>query len=148
MDNHDLGDTIIGHYAARDTKDKIEVMQAYMRGEAIQFRYMSQDPNDNASWTDIGNPSWNWGVLSYRVKPEEITYDTMDWSNIHEDYKYVARDRLGSVYLYVNHPSVSNNVWMPSTVGEYEKQLPRFFTGHKVGNCDWKDSLIKRDVEN
>lgn len=49
---------------------KIEVMQAYVDGEAIECRYISRNYDDEA-WEKVGNPVWNWACFDYRISPEE-----------------------------------------------------------------------------
>ena len=48
----------------KTTKEMIEVMQAYDRGEQIEAFY-------NGVWVDIYIPEWSWGVRDYRVKPKK-----------------------------------------------------------------------------
>ena len=128
-------------------KNQIEVMQAYLRGAPIQSCHLTQNPSEDASWTATVNPNWNWGALRYRVKPEVVTYDTMDWTNIHERYQYVARDFNGTVYLYMLAPEIKGYRWYPGDAHKDYVEVPSIFTGHKPGNCDWKHSLIKRDFD-
>ena len=57
----------------KTTKEMIEVMQAYERGEKIECF------NDE-QWKDVNNPVWDWLHNDYRVKPKKIyvTFDTAD----------------------------------------------------------------------
>ena len=48
----------------KTTKEMIEVMQAYDRGEQIEACY-------NGVWVDICIPEWSWGLRDYRVKPKK-----------------------------------------------------------------------------
>lgn len=50
-------------------QEKIAVMQAAERGEAIQSSgaFSCQAPCD---WEDDNTPNWDWDALEYRVKPE------------------------------------------------------------------------------
>ena len=56
----------------KTTKEKIEVMQAYVRGEQVQLL------NIDGNWEDIKSPNWNWCKRDYRVKPKKkyIPFDT------------------------------------------------------------------------
>ena len=58
----------------KTTKEKIEVMQAYERGEQIQFL------NINNDWKDTESPTWNWCIYDYRVKPKPkyVQFETAD----------------------------------------------------------------------
>ena len=51
----------------KTTKEMIEVMQAYLRGEQIEYRYGHTD------WLECRIPIWNWNSLDYRVKPKKKT---------------------------------------------------------------------------
>ena len=60
-----------------NTKEKIEVMQAWDAGEPLQIK----DYNDE--WLDFptdSEPTWNWDNCDYRIKPKlkELwaTYDS------------------------------------------------------------------------
>lgn len=48
----------------KTTKEMIEVMQAFERGEQIEAFY-------NGVWVDICIPEWSWGLRDYRVKPKK-----------------------------------------------------------------------------
>ena len=57
----------------KTTKEMIEVMQAYERGEQIECF------NDE-QWKDVNNPIWDWLHNDYRVKPKKkyIPFDTAE----------------------------------------------------------------------
>ena len=48
----------------KTTKEMIEVMEAYDRGEQIEADY-------NGVWVDIDMPEWSWGLRDYRVKQKK-----------------------------------------------------------------------------
>lgn len=56
------------------TKEMIEVMQAYDRGEEIEKCLV--DCEDR--WVPATSPSWNWAQTSYRVKPKEPKFKDGD----------------------------------------------------------------------
>ena len=47
------------------TKEKIEIMDAYDKGESIEYRIKGY-----TVWVDEKNPVWDWASLEYRVKPK------------------------------------------------------------------------------
>lgn len=49
------------------TREKIEVMQAYTRGEKIERR----SANCEEKWTFVIFPIWNWDKFEYRIRPKE-----------------------------------------------------------------------------
>jgi len=57
------------------TKEMIEVMQAYDRGEEIEFRLA--DCEDDR-WAPTASPLWNWDNFEYRVKLEEPKFKDGD----------------------------------------------------------------------
>lgn len=50
-----------------DTKQKVEVMQAYLDGEQIEQIYAT---SNDGNWCYSPNPVWNWYQYNYRVKPK------------------------------------------------------------------------------
>ena len=46
----------------KTTKQMIEVMKAYLKGEKIEYRYGHTD------WLECRIPIWAWNNLDYRVK--------------------------------------------------------------------------------
>ncbi len=48
-----------------NTADKIKVMAASEDGKTIQYR----DRGDTGRWGIANCPTWNWGLMDYRVKP-------------------------------------------------------------------------------
>ena len=58
----------------KTTKEMIEVMQAYERGEQIEFVY------EGIEWRNASNPAWDWNHFDYRVKPKKkyVPFDTAE----------------------------------------------------------------------
>ena len=58
----------------KTTKQMIEVMQAYERGEQIQIS------DDSDIWEDIESPGFDWVNCDYRVKPKKkyVPFDTAE----------------------------------------------------------------------
>lgn len=52
-----------------NTKDKIQIMQAWVDGKKIEMCNFNDRNNDN-KWMDCNDPDWTWGVVDYRIKPE------------------------------------------------------------------------------
>ena len=50
-----------------NTDEMIEVMQAYMRGEAIEVSDKGAD-----DWREIKHPIWDWYGFEYRIKPKAV----------------------------------------------------------------------------
>jgi hypothetical protein len=51
-----------------NTQEKIEVMQAFLRGEEIEFRWVNN--NEWQKYPNGSEPQWDWCKGEYRVKPK------------------------------------------------------------------------------
>ncbi|EHN6902354.1 hypothetical protein KJK83_001030 [Campylobacter jejuni] len=49
-------------------REKIQVMEAFQKGEKIQSNYKLKDLE---YWEDEENPVWDWHFYDYRVKPKD-----------------------------------------------------------------------------
>lgn len=91
----------------KTTKEKIEIMQAYDRGEQIQIS------NDNNVWEDIASPEFDWVNRDYRVKPKtkyvpfETAEEFLEAQNEHGQViiQYVNKEKtvFKQSYAYVNN---------------------------------------------
>ena len=104
------------------TKEMIEVMQAYDRGEQIERR----DRCGN-NWFLAPIPSWDWVQYEYRVKPKPkyVPFDTpeefLEAQRVHGE---VLEDKENGVKMtaYVNKngivvsPKFFSNIWMVSNL--------------------------------
>ena len=48
----------------KEIRDAAKVMEAYANGKKIQFL------DEYNNWIDVTNPTFNWSIYIYRVKPE------------------------------------------------------------------------------
>ena len=53
----------------KNTRQMMEVMQAYLDGKKIEFANVNYNRSDNG-WYEVASPSWNWEQYDYRVKQE------------------------------------------------------------------------------
>ena len=47
------------------TIEAIRIMQAYVDGKEVEFKWGSMD------WNSTDKPEWNWSAYDYRIKPTE-----------------------------------------------------------------------------
>ena len=54
-------------------EEKIQIMQAFRDGKAIESRRMPnfEEGLSEGDWGDDALPTWNWSRRDYRVKPVE-----------------------------------------------------------------------------
>jgi hypothetical protein len=126
------------------TLKAIEVMQAYVDGKKIQVT----PPRNQLligiaaeQWIDIDNPSWEWRLVDYRVKP--VSKPSIIWDHVHPDYKYLFTESNGSSYLVASEPTLSSAYWLIDAEDEYYVKAEGF-ASFIPGDCDWKESLVQR----
>lgn len=52
----------------KTTKEMIEVMEAYLRGEKIERKFLD---NEDCCWMETRDPLWDWYGSDYRVKKKK-----------------------------------------------------------------------------
>jgi len=112
--------------------EKIKIMQHVADGGEVEVRVRG-----DRYWNDINTPLWDWDNFDYRIKAFP---DTIDWSHVHPDFKWMARYDNGKVFLYTEEPKIMSSYW--STNGLYRNAGA--FVSFKNGTVDWKDSLVER----
>lgn len=114
------------------TAEMIKVMQAYVDGDEVQG-------NACGTFVVAAAPVWNWAQYDYRVAPA-TTPDTIDWSHVAPEFKWMARDSNGIGYLYKEKPYLCDDYWD----NDYTTARTVHFSSYRPGTCYWKDSLVKR----
>ena len=64
-------------------REKIEVMEAFERGEEIEVSYINKE-----KWSDISNPDWSWGAYNYRIKQPKQTVTIEKWLTLGTESEY------------------------------------------------------------
>lgn len=116
------------------TKEMIEIMQAYVDGKPIEFR------DNSRVWMYVQSPVWDWNAYDYRIA--QIP-DSIDWSHVNPEFKFMARSVTGEVFLFRSKPIVVyGHYWAvrDSSISCNAKNL----ASYKQGTVDWKDSLVER----
>lgn len=125
-----------------NTKEKIEVMQAYLEGKVVQIHYGQE-------WIDwdseeCGEPEWCWDSDEWRIKPKEVVKPSIDWGHVSPRYKYLAVDWDGDVYLYTRHPvrDAVDKMW---ACREGDCVSAENFASLEVSHeVEWEESLVER----
>lgn len=134
---------------AKTTKEKIEIMQAYERGELIE-NY------NHGEWILCENPMWNWGYADYRVKPKfkdefkdgDILFieSFCSWILIYKEnknkeyiYKYVAISPDTSDFLIFtnDHAPVCRKQSISEIRLATEEEKQRLFYAIKINRYHW-----------
>ncbi len=119
-----------------DRDRQMNLFAAWLNGVQIQYLNECVSP---AAWFSKNHPTWGGGVC-YRTKPIELTKPSINWSHVHEDYKWMATDKNGDTFVFTSLPRLKRNVWS----NDHDEPEAAIFTSFKVGTCDWKDSLVER----
>ena len=80
---------------ATTTKEKIEIMQAYERGEQIQI----YDSIHN-EWKDIKIPSWDWMTSDYRIKSKFHDGDILFLDDTTHSWIFIYKENENKEYIY------------------------------------------------
>lgn len=118
------------------TAEMIKVMQAYVDGEKIEYKGYIAD-----IWADCSTPIWSWPDFDYRIT-SATTPDTIDWSHVAPEFKWMARDEDGTAWLFKSEPRICNEIEIWTCKGISNSVTP--IASYRPGTCDWKDSLVKR----
>ena len=76
-----------------NTKEKIEVMQAFLDGAALEIKY---ENGEWYPWTLGDEPQWSWDTNEFRVKPMPMVV----WVNVYDD---------GGLFIHETEASALND---------------------------------------
>ena len=117
-------------------EEKVALFEAWVYGKTIQLFV------EAFGWQDVDpKPSWR-DEVHYRIKPEEKVPDCIDWSHVHPDYKWLARNDSGRTCLFTRKPALMKIIWEPRLGCKYVRA--EGFASYKRGTVDWTDSLVQR----
>lgn len=127
----------------KSLKEQIAVMQAADSGKEIQFM-----TKGGCLWVDCENPQFDWFSQDYRVKP--ATPDRIDWSAVKPEFRYMARDEDGKIFVFTIKPTIGKEQW-----NNFDKngnigiaiQVDRILSSCTPGDADWTESLVSREGE-
>ncbi len=72
---------------------------------------------------------------------KKVTKPTINWEHVRGEYKFLAQDTDGSVWLYWEKPRLGGDHWV-TTRGECAEA--HSYASYIPGTCNWKDSLVTR----
>ena len=109
------------------TKEMIEVMQAYERGEQIEIM------NKFGEWIYIDKPIWNWAIFDYRVKPKPkyVPFETAEEFITAQRKKgrFIIDKKSGTKYnIFINASNIVylTNIYSFSFFGTLQKIFDEF----------------------
>ena len=91
----------------------------------------------------------NQGNITLFPHPVEVvkavkaaTKPSIDWTQIKDEYKWLAVDENECAYVYENEPTSDESAFWCSSSAIYFNV--NGLVSYSRGTCDWKDSLVKR----
>ena len=72
---------------------------------------------------------------------KKVSKPSISWEHVRDEYRFLAQDSNGDVYLYLEKPVLGKTAWKAVRGDFAEAYSHASFT---PGTCDWKDSLVAR----
>ena len=94
-------------------------------------------------WQPIFSAAWLPSVV-YRARPAPLIPDQVDWSQLPEWARYVARDKSGRAWAHEFKPDCRHRNATCWTCGQGKDRLIDDFPLYQRGTVDWRDSLLTR----
>lgn len=110
-----------------------DVIEAWANGAEIEYYAPVKE-----CWVLTRQPEWL-SQTKYRIK---ATADSIDHTHLKDNWKWMARDKSGTVVVYEQKPIVDDGFWYYKD-GESLAGIELLFTSYKRGTADWKDSLVE-----
>lgn len=127
----------------KELKTIRDILQALLDGHVVEEKF---EPLNK--WETVDNICFETQYLDdevangkYRIKE---TKPSIDWSQVSDEYNYLARYRDGFAYLYQRKPRLGLTSWRGSAEGGVSVFAHK---SYKPGNCHWEDSLVERPKE-
>ena len=106
-----------------EIKDAAKVMEAYANGKKIQFL------DEYNKWIDVANPSFNWSIYIYRIKPEPkyrpFKNQEECWNEMHKHLDFGWLREKESEYLF-NTIAVFDSIRIKENDYNYSLVFERF----------------------
>lgn len=126
----------------KELKTIRDILQALLDGHEVEEKFEPQN-----TWESVNTMCFDARYLDveevlksrYRIKP---TKPSIDWSHVSDNYKFLVKNMNGSCFLYENRPKPESEDWWSDSGGAYTGCSA--FKSLDAGNCDWRDSLVKR----
>lgn len=117
---------------------KIALFKAWLVGEQILHQ-----PEGSRVLMPARVVLW-WPTTIYRVAPKipPKTKDSIDWSAVNKDYRYLRRNQDGTARLFKYLPTCCGGAWMISIDDKWMDAS--IFASYKQGTEDWDKAGIDR----
>lgn len=103
----------------------------------------------NDDWVGINKEELNWKTSLTKRPDDEVLYangyiNSDIWEMVDEDFKYMAIDANGDIYLYKYKPELEDDYWDVDDSDEDYEEISESVLNIDTDNIDWRYSLVKR----
>lgn len=113
--------------------EKGALLLAKHEGKRVEYMESS------LGWLPIPKHAEPLGWRAYRIAPEPLIQDSINWDHVSPKFKYMARDSDGEASLCPVEPEVGFDWWERKDYIKADN-----FASYKRGTTDWRDSLVIR----
>jgi len=111
--------------------EKGALLLAHHEGKRIELL-------DNSKHWTRATPDWS-KYCTYRIAPEPLIPDSINWDHVAPEWKFMARDKDRDAWLFDILPNERDDAWWGR-----DFTRARHFASYRRGTVDWKDSLVRR----
>jgi len=123
---------LINSEEVKKTKQKIEVMQAFIDGKEIEFKQRFQ----NDHYRTANTPDWNFVNYAYRIKPSEPEYVYPIYKRLKETPETIVKFTSLDSGIYIS--THKNSIYKPGYAAL--DMAPHT-------NSSWEDYTVSEDAE-
>ena len=124
----------------KEIKTYRDLMKVLADGHTVEVRSLIDD-----RWITIKEFNFKVYKLDDELRFEhriKLSKPSIDWSQVSDRFKYLAKSRNGNCYLYEDKPKIFYHDCWSFTHGICVSAS--VFQSLEVGTCDWRDSLVER----
>ena len=107
--------------------------------------FNSNDDENVITYTSDGkyHIEGNVTLFPYPVEiTKAVTKPSIEWTQIKDEYKWLAVDVNNCAYVYENEPNIDGIAYWSTSSATYF--CVNGLVSYSRGTCDWKDSLVER----
>ena len=128
------GQGVITEVDSKRTEETYPVLAKFQNNDDIIISYTADGKFHNQG---------NITLFPYPVEVvKAVTKPSIDWTQIKDEYKWLAVDVNGCAYVYENEPNNDGSAYWCSSGTTYFHV--NGLVSYSRGTCDWEDSLIER----
>ena len=116
----------------KTTKEKIEVMEAFIDGKKIEFKQRFQ----NDHYRTVNTPDWDFVNYAYRIKPSEPEYVYPIYKRLKAAPETIVKFTSIDSGIYIG--TEAQSIYKPGDAAKYMRPHT---------SCSWEDYTVSEDAE-